>query len=586
MDYHPPVKPVKYVLYSHFGYHEREDYNLWAKGTACAELEGVQYLLSHIESLRHLLTSQHYEGLLVLFYAPDSGFADCLKGIARGMSKNYLRSKRKPLKFADEVASYIRERLRADNELSYRLRFVTPLDLYDIFGRMNWATAINLKWWFIGSSQVIHYDTPKIVEAIVRLRLLGTGVPVFRADWDVLFRDPENVNDHLSLFKAIALCLTTHQLRRDEASISTFIFSASYDANAILNATQPGEKFTAWSCAFATRVFPALPVNQGAIRRIGPDYTWGNYAEDVFDEDLARKFYGLAQNGLRSNGITGIGEIGAHPLVSVISGALFCLSESAILDLPPFSNFGLNVSWIDDHLKFCLHRELKHLFTSTLDIEPGTKLDDAVVQKARATIADLPEYVLGKYLPTLLWGTIMDAWIAPNPILHHQWEDLCEEDRAEWERLQREPSQGVLSVALKTALEKGHIDKGEKQELRIKLVKVTLERINKVRRQWAQLTRNNLETFASIWAKGTVKDYFPDLVACAERCRGITEPGIPLDKEIEDVFQINHYLYDDFRVLLDDAIDYIEWSLHWPQIVQVVRSVEPGTLKTDVSWWP
>jgi hypothetical protein len=55
---------------------------------------------------------------------------------------------------------------------------------------------------------------------------------------------------------------------------------------------------------------------------------------------------------------------------------------------------------------------------------------------------------------------------------------------------------------------------------------------------------------------------------------------------MKSVFQLNHFLSDDFRALLDDAIDYIEWTLHWPQIVQVVRSVEPGVLRVDLAWQP
>ena len=35
-----------------------------------------------------------------------------------------------------------------------------------------------------------------------------------------------------------------------------------------------------------------------------------------------------------------------------------------------------------------------------------------------------------------------------------------------------------------------------------------------------------------------------------------------------------------------DALEYIEWALNWPKIVQVVRSVEQGTVRTDMSWRP
>src|SRR5207253_1420952 len=132
-------------------------------------------------------------------------------------------------------------------------------------------------------------------------------------------------------------------------------------------------------------------------------------------------------------GVSGLTSIGAHPLYAVISGALLCLSEGAILDLPPFSNFRNNVMWIDDHLKYSLHRAMYH-FTSgeTLNSEPGlsdARLDDVRVTKARPGISALPAYVLGTYLPTLLWGAIMDAWITNDPILKCRAGSLSEGDR-------------------------------------------------------------------------------------------------------------------------------------------------------------
>jgi hypothetical protein len=68
------------------------------------------------------------------------------------------------------------------------------------------------------------------------------------------------------------------------------------------------------------------------------------------------------------------------------------------------------------------------------------------------------------------------------------------------------------------------------------------------------------------------------------KAMGITDPNISPEADITDVFQINDYLYDSFRNLIEDAIDYIEWTLHWPEIVQVVRSVEQGTVRTDIFW--
>ena len=203
------------------------------------------------------------------------------------------------VQFAAEVGQYIGTLLREHSELATRVRFVTPIDLYDIFGRMNWAVAKDLRWWFIGKSTAIRYDTPKIVEAVVRLRLLGTGVPVFRLDYDVLFKGDDNKTlADLGMFKTVASCLRAYRLRMDEPSVATFLISASYDTRA-LKSPKEAQSFRAWSGAFATRVFPALPVVPDELQKVdlsegSNQYSWETYANKVFDEALARRFYGLA----------------------------------------------------------------------------------------------------------------------------------------------------------------------------------------------------------------------------------------------------------------------------------------------------
>jgi hypothetical protein len=579
--------PVKYVLYSHYAFNEKKDFQAWKDGTPISDLVGVKFLLDHLRGLRELLTSPAYEGLLVLFYAP--GFADCFDGIERGKDLETLVQESKPLQFGRAVGEWIAETLYEDQELSCRLRFVTPLDLHSIFGRLNALEAENLRLWVIGSTGEVFYDVPKIVEAIVRLRLLGNGVPVFRLDWDVLFRGKENKDlADLGLFKPVASCLRAYRLRIDEPTVASFLFSASYDTRGLRDSLTR-DKFSAWRGAFATRVFPALAVVPENIDRVHAGHiTWDQYAEaeNVFDVTLARRFYGFSDASLRMEGVEGLAQIGAHPHVSVVSGALLCFSEGAILDLPPFSNFSLNVSWIDDHLKYCLHRELRHLSTAELQIEPllsDAKLDQVMVPKARGEISNLPNYVLGNYIPTLLWGAIMDAWITPDPLLKCRPNDLQPELAAAWRSLHRRgPSQGVLPAALQQALRAGHFKPSTRFALRAELQRIALARINQVRKQWATLTAPGKETFASLWAKGQVADYFPQI---EPRCLGIA-PGTPITTDITQVAQLNAHLQDDFKQVLEDAVEYIRWTLNWPHIVQVVRSIEGGTLRTDLSWRP
>src|SRR5688500_17791021 len=97
----PPAKSspsVKYVLYTHYGHREADDFRAWSDGTPANELVGVRYLAGHLNGLHELLTSPAYEGILVMFYAP--GFSDCLDGIAMGRARDELLAQNDRIRFA------------------------------------------------------------------------------------------------------------------------------------------------------------------------------------------------------------------------------------------------------------------------------------------------------------------------------------------------------------------------------------------------------------------------------------------------------------------------------------------------------
>jgi hypothetical protein len=589
--------PVRYVLYSH--YPEGSDFERYDAGEKnVSKLDGVRSLVRHLGGLSGLLTWPGYEGLLVLFYAP--GFAKALEGIGRRENEETLL--RNPeLEFAKAVEIYLNSRLKKDyKKLLPRFRFVTPLDLQKIFGRMYMKNMTQpLRSWFFGQgedeSEGMKYDSPKTVEAIVRLRLLGSGIPVFRLDYDVLFRGRENSRKkNLEFSSTIGSCIKAYELKRDSPNIFSFIFSASYDYRA-LRKRAGARDFRAWSRAFATRVFPALPLNPEQIERTNshngkePDYSWQDYAEEWFSPSLAFKFFGL-DHQFKSETLSGIGKVGAHPISSVISGAMLYLSDGAILDLPPFSNFRLNVMWIDDHLKYCLHRELRHLSRAKVratvtEIESNpllshARLDDVIVQKTGRKVSHtFAKYLFDQYLPTLLWGTIMDGWITGNPLLKFRPEDLSDQERGTFSVLQAKECESVLVCALQSALREGGFDPPERQTLKKELRESAISRINEVRNQWMELTEDGTETFASVWAKGITHEYFPELEL---KYPGIADAKLKPTQRINLLEHLDRNIEKGLLVLIEDAKNYIQWTLDWPKIVQVVRSIEQGTLKTDV----
>ena len=182
---------------------------------------------------------------------------------------------------------------------------------------------------------------------------------------------------------------------------------------------------------------------------------------------------------------------------------------------------------------------------------------------------------------TLLWGTIVDAWINPDPLLKCRPDDLSESDKTRWLAIPRTGrSSAILPQHLQVALETGRFGPAERNKLKKVLIRKALERVTEVRRLWSELTDSGHESFASIWAKGEVSKHFPALTG---KARGIA-PDVPLGDQIVDETELNVHLRADFDQLVSDAIEYVQWTLHWPGIVRIVRSIEQGTLSTDMSW--
>ncbi len=628
--------PVRYVLYSHYGKDDGSDRRAYVesgKDRSCIpDLPGVKYLVSHFRGLRELLTAPGHEGALVLFYAP--GYREFLDGEARGRDPDALLQGEPALQFARDVQDHVRQELdRA--QLADRVRFITPLDFHVMLGRVNAKFADKFTSLLVGDAEGTRYDVPKVPEAVLRLRMLGSGVPVLRLDHDVIFRGDNALLGDLHLFKAVACAMRAYDRRLSETSISTFLFSASYNDRPLLYPEVEPIRFVAWGRAFATRVYPSLIADRTAMleaKRLteeqdagttagtgqqhtspvagagGEDTTpWEAYVVAHLDEALACRFYGLVPadgtpvagpaTPLRVDGVSGLTSIGAHPLHAVISGALLCLSEGAILDLPPFSNMSQNVMWIDDHLKYALHRAMDHFTSGESErLEPGlrdARMDGVAVTKGRSPIgANLVEYVFNSYLPTLLWGTVLDAWICQYPILKCRRDSLTsQEDRDAWARADASPDKAPLPRRLLEALHTGSFSElgGQAQEFRSELVDTAVKRISEVQRLWSALvTTDGRPSFASLWATGTVeKTLGPDWFTSRECSQGLWR-GIPAVAEGPSAAatDLAAGLQVALARLVEDAVHYVQWTLEWPTFVQIVRSVPHGEFAGDLGWRP
>jgi hypothetical protein len=111
--------------------------------------------------------------------------------------------------------------------------------------------------------------------------------------------------------------------------------------------------------------------------------------------------------------------IGANPFRQVISGGGLCLSDGAILDLPPYSNMRLNVMWIDDHLKYALHDELGHFNIHIFEVGSARENNAGFYQSRHLFQPSLWDvrWHMRTYLMRLLLGCVADAWLRSAPCL-------------------------------------------------------------------------------------------------------------------------------------------------------------------------
>jgi hypothetical protein len=299
-----------------------------------------------------------------------------------------------------------------------RERIITAGNLLDLLNLLDMAARDKDKSFyqlFAGGAQTLRYDAPKIIEAAVRIANVGCGIPLFRFDDDVIFygrRAPgiqtreEREAAAETTAKSILLLCERYQETLNNAQIRYFVCSGGYGG---LPHSELGTCTENDSCllnGYATRVLQLTQFPERRNREI-EDKTPGTIRAEVVKAFLEE-----------------IVELGANPFRQVVSGAGLCLSDGAILDLPPFSNMFLDVMWIDDHLKYALHDELGHFgrWTRTQHHYEARVSDARFTQLRHAsrdggplfTYRDVKWHV-GTYMLRLILGCVADSWLRGEP---------------------------------------------------------------------------------------------------------------------------------------------------------------------------
>jgi len=310
-----------------------------------------------------------------------------------------------------------------------------------------------------GKEERFTYDSPKFVEAIIRIvrgiHYPHTQFPIFRIDEDV------EVNE-------TAIGLLLDHAREVMQSPDLCFFSGGYG--------RYGE--------------PLDPVNDYAVRLhwlVDPhSHTLSNQSS-CFLRDLGE--FGATQvstdkpvsNFLRD----WFKELKREPSANrasqqVISGAGLFMSFLAIHTLPPFMNFRTLVTWIDDHLKRQLHEALGHLSHPPETIE---HVENALFRQDRhpgGITEGWIDWAKDVYFERLLSGCIMHALITTPA-----------------------GEKGELAIAVEAVVLRGYRVTFDEEDLRGRLDTVATQTALAVLNLWAHADYGN--SMLRTWAEGMLK---------------------------------------------------------------------------------
>lgn len=466
---------------------------------------------------------------------------------------------------------------------AYRL-----IELLQTIERVGAEAADELEGYLVGPGGRLRYDSVKVIEAVIRIANFSRNAPILRFDDDVIFprtgdRDVRQQRVAKTREGVMRLCRHFDELSANW-EVNYFIFSGSYlaprttayfDREAGQGEEPPSEGsdsslVQAAIDGFATRVVQLAEVPElTSVDHLDPqDPALDRALQDI---PCAEIELGTVRRFLRE-----LWEIGANPFRQVISGAGLCLSDSAILDLPPYSNMRENVMWIDDHLKFSLHHELRHFglpATTAATVKAVShgigRLAGASFRQERhpdgVTLGDV-RWHTNQYLPRLLRGAIADSWLREDPRLKCP-ASLYSPD--EWVEVLRS-APGRFAKYFNAAARRTPPG----QDIRQILQGLALERLKRIVELWSDgsysgtflhlVTRGGQGASVRRWKElGFFPEICPDgLAPAVDELSGFwSDPGRQPSPALAE-------LVDD---LIDDFLEYPKLVLFWKHFVQATR---------------
>ncbi len=381
------------------------------------QLETLDPKLGFLDEI--LCSVKNWKGCAFVWF--DFYYVEYIRARDRGLGSGNLALQEARLKIR-----VFNNLLRELFEARYpRLRLLTVNNL-DLLLRMNLGQHFSLSQFLIGGATITEgstsYDTPKVIESIIRIINIGRNAPIFRFDDDVIFYgfdspNKEGIRDEQCASIRL-LCNHFSKLRTDH-NINYFMYSGCYKSG--------GDR--EYLDKYSVRVMFMAQRNDATIVDVPK-----NSSEEEIKKDLEKKI--VSEENINTNVenfIKDLWIVGANPNLQIISGAGLCMSASAILDLPPFSNMRKSIMWIDDHLKYSLHHSLKH-FGYVQNSLQKARLEDAKFFQERYKDGINPmnlenvRWHLSTYFPRLLFGCIADKWLRGSPLLKRKVSALGTEE--------------------------------------------------------------------------------------------------------------------------------------------------------------
>ena len=501
----------------------------------------------------------------------------------RGDEKELIRVLREAKRRAETRVSTGRNRIPSDNLPQFR--YIGFDDLLGLLSNLIQAGEPNLTSFLCGKGQRFTYDSPKFVEAVIRLargRIPHLAIdPIIRFDEDV---EPNA--------KSIQILL--QEYRETEYDHPFYFFSGTYgDPDGSDDPINDHAVRTHWFFPVGTKRLKLNLRDENLLELISTDdlSSGGTPAKKLgslrlprtqtrqenvelikairlayhFLADLSylgatevnnsRKFYSKTVRELTKS--KGVAERGER---QVISGAGLIMSNLAVDLLPPFMNFANQTVWVDDHIKRRLHEALQDIgethkervrdARSRQDRHPGG-IKDSDMEFARKV-----------YFERLLRGCLLHRTVIDLEGTATEYSKLVE-DIVAYRMTRNDPKLSKRSL--------GSLKKGLLRQLE--------NHCELVLRCWSSTEFEGTESFT--WAKRLLEAEVLNLQKEEEvECYGWVKerlkdkpPKIRNAQLRMDV--VRRWLYES---VAQDAMDYITLVRNWPIFTRAI-----ARLLSD--WW-